>query len=345
MALVFLALTAVFAVFFYLFSIFITFIVGLSLIILTERISRDYKRGMRKYRYPNWKRQLYGYSLLVFWVAIVVMLAVSQFNELVGVVGELSRNNQTITSAYVGKAEQYISTDLFEAVPIENLIRSSERYVVSTLTRGISKVSVFMFNAILIVPLMFYMYYRRGGRLKRQFLEVLPGNLYGPLSRAFDEIGHQLNKFLTAKVLESLIVGSICCLGFFVAGLKGWLLLGMIAGFLNIVPYLGPIIGAIPPLLIGVLDEPVVAVYVLATVITAQLVDNLYLVPFMISSKVRMDALLSIFLILAGAKIFGVAGMIFAIPLYLVYKIILRASYAELVRYYSSSQLRSKHPR
>ena len=75
-------------------------------------------------------------------------------------------------------------------------------------------------------------------------------------------------------------------------------------------------------------------IYVLITVIVAQIIDNLYLNPFMVSGKVKMDPLLSIILILVGAQLFGILGMVLAIPIYLVYKIVLRESYSELIKIY-----------
>ncbi len=151
------------------------------------------------------------------------------------------------------------------------------------------------------------------------------------------DIASETHDYLEGKIIETTVVGAICCLGFFVAGVKGWLVLGLLAGFLNIVPYIGPLIGAIPPVLITLLvDKPIAAIYVIIAVIVAQLVDNLYLNPFMISGKVKIDPLLSIVVILIGAQLFGAIGMIFAIPIYLVYKIILKEAYRELTRIYGS---------
>ena len=120
----------------------------------------------------------------------------------------------------------------------------------------------------------------------------------------------------------------------FIGGLKGWLVLGLLAGALNIVPYIGPVLGAIPPILIGIGDAPTTAVYAIITIVIAQLIDNLYIIPFMISGMVRTDALLGIILILVGAQLFGIFGMVFAIPMYRIYKIILRDTYQGLTKVY-----------
>jgi len=216
----------------------------------------------------------------------------------------------------------------------EERITKAELYVFEVIKGMFSEVTKFLFSAIIITPLVFYMYFRRRKAIQKEIFTHIPKKMHTGFVRAAKHICSQLHDYLTAKVLESAVIAVICCTGFWLAGLKGWLILGVIAGFLNIIPYVGPIIGVIPALLIGLLDHPMIALYVIITIIIAQLVDNLYLIPFMISSKVKIGALLTIVLILIGSKLLGPLGMIFAIPIYLVYKIVLRESYKELVKMY-----------
>ena len=178
------------------------------------------------------------------------------------------------------------------------------------------------------------MFFKQGIIIEKRINALLPKKFQSGAKRASDEIKIQLRDFLTAKVTESVVIGGICCLGFFIAGLKGWLFLGLLAGMLNIIPFLGPLLGAIPPILIALVDDPIIALYVIITIVIAQLLDNLYLIPFMISGKVKLDALLGIVLILVGAQLAGPLGMILALPIYLVYKITMRETYIELSRIY-----------
>ena len=100
---------------------------------------------------------------------------------------------------------------------------------------------------------------------------------------ALKSIGHELEDFFSAKMIESAIVDLICCIGFYLGGLEGWLFLGVLAGFLNIIPYIGPLLGAIPPVIVGYIDSPMTALFAMITVIIAHVIDNLFLIPFMIS--------------------------------------------------------------
>lgn len=181
---------------------------------------------------------------------------------------------------------------------------------------------------------MFGMYFKHHNRIESYIKAYAPPEHAEGIGRALKSIGRELEDFFSAKMLESAIVGLICCIGFYLGGLEGWLFLGILAGFLNIIPYLGPLLGAIPPVIVGYIDSPMTAIFAVITVILAQTIDNLYLIPFMISEKVNINPLLSVVLTLAASKLLGPLRMVLAIPIYIIYKIIIRESYRELINIY-----------
>jgi len=275
-----------------------------------------------------------GYGMLIFWILIIMFLLSNSVEEFGNALTTIADNKQTIANAYVEKIEQYMP-GLINRIATEERITQLEIYLFGLLSDTFSKLSTIVINSLLIIPLMFYMYFKRKKKILRNIVDLVPKKFHNGFQRGIKDIGDQLHEYFTAKVVESSVVGAICCLGFFVAGVQGWLILGLLAGFLNVVPFVGPILGAIPPIVIALLlDEPIVALYVVITITIAQIIDNFYLIPFMVSNKVQIDPLLIIILILVGAQMIGILGMIFAIPIYLVYKIVLRESYSELVKIY-----------
>jgi len=328
---IFVLLSAVFALFFYFKSIFVVFIIGMALIIFVDNLMTHFYERIKKYNLPKWKIKIYGYSMVFFWLFTIYFLVGGSINQL-GVV--VNTDVKQISSEYFDMIDPYIPTVLGEKLFNAENIDQIENYIFRTFGNFLSLLTSVLINGILIIPLMFYMYFKESKVIEKNINKLLPRKFQNGAKIATNEIKQQLRDFLTAKVVESVVIGGICCLGFFIAGLKGWLFLGLLAGLLNIIPYIGPLIGAIPPILIALIDQPIVALYVIITVIIAQLLDNLYLIPFMISGKVKMDALLGIVLILVGAQLAGPLGMILALPIYLVYKITLRETYLELLRIY-----------
>jgi predicted PurR-regulated permease PerM len=334
-AVIFLGMTAVFAMCFYFSTIFISFVVGAALIIISEKFGSDYKKSVSRYKLPRWKRVCYGWLLIAFWVFVVAFLLRDSVNQIVGVVREISVNEQTVSGVYHTKLYPLLPPILRQEAVTVQMIGWVSRYLSALSATILSHMLAFFINGLLIIPLMFYMYFWRRQSIGEKLTEAIPRKFKSSVLRASRAMNKQLHTFFSARVVESTVVGGLCCLGFFIAGVKGWLVLGLLAGFLNTVPYFGPFLGAIPPVIITLLvDTPLAALYVVLTVLIAQMIDVFYLQPFMISSKVRIDPLLSILLVLAGTKLFGIMGTIFVLPMFLMYEVVLVEVYGELKKLY-----------
>ena len=334
MLVIFVILTVSFYVCFYFQDIFIIIVIGLALIVLTGKFRSDFDKHIAKYHLSAWKRKLFGTTLVFFWLAVIYHTLATSFAEMGGAMSMLGNESETVALSYFNMIEPFLPEIVIENVINEQTLEKAQNFIIGFLADILLKIPSFVFRGMLIIPLLFYMYFKRKERITQQITSLVPEKFKVPFQRATEEVGDQLGEFFEAKVVETTVIGAICCLGFFIAGVKGWLFLGILAGFLNVVPFIGPIIGAIPALLLALADEPIVALYVLVTVLIAQAVDNFYLIPFMISGKVRIDPLLSIVLALMGAQLFGVIGMIFAIPVYIVYKVVLKQVYGQLIQIY-----------
>ncbi len=331
LAVIFLIMTGIISLLFYFKTIFIVFILGVVLIIFVESLITNFHQRMKRFHMSKTGRRFLMYSMAFFWMFTIYFLiggSITQLNEVA------NADVNQIGSTYMGMINPYIPTILGRKIVTQDTLSGIQQYIFSSFAGFLGLVTSIAFNSVIILPLMFYMYFRRWKRIENRMTTLLPGKYKDAILNASREIRLQLRDFLSAKVIESTVIGAICCLGFHISGLKGWLFLGVLAGILNIIPYIGPVLGAIPPVLIGMLDSPIIALFALVTVVVAQLVDNLYLNPFMIPGMVKIDTLLSIVLILIAAQVAGPLGMILALPIYLVYKITLREAYLELEQVY-----------
>lgn len=313
--------------------IFLTLVLGVALILLTERATEKYRHQVERYGFSPLTRWVYGGAVMVFWGVAGYALFAASVDELGSAMEQLAQRDRPIMATYLEHMRPYLPELLTDKNLTDEDIVKIQRDGLRILTRFLADLPGFFVNCLLIVPLMFYVYFGQRGHIAQGIIEAVPSRFRGSFSRAAQDVGTHLRGFFEAKIAESAVVGGICALGFFLAGIKGALALGLFAGFLNLIPYLGPVISAIPPIWITLaVDEPYVAIYVLITVIVAQIVDNFYLIPFMISGKVKVNPLLNIILILVGARLYGAVGMLFAVPTYLVFKTVIRDSYRELVR-------------
>jgi predicted PurR-regulated permease PerM len=109
-----------------------------------------------------------------------------------------------------------------------------------------------------------------------------------------------------------------------ILGIDYAILLGIIGALLNVIPYIGGIIAVALPMMIAIATKSTAwyAVYVLAAYYFIQLIDNHYIVPKIVASKVKINALFAIIVVLAGNALWGIPGMFLAIPLLAIVKLI-----------------------
>ena len=132
-----------------------------------------------------------------------------------------------------------------------------------------------------------------------------------------------IQRYLVGLVFEFAIVATLNSIALMILGIQYAILLGIIGALLNIIPYVGGVISvAIYMIVALVTKSPVYMLYVLAAYSIIQFVDNNYIVPKIVASKVRINALFSIIVVIAGNALWGIPGMFLAIPLLAIVKLI-----------------------
>ena len=133
-----------------------------------------------------------------------------------------------------------------------------------------------------------------------------------------------IQRYLVGLFAEIAIVAVLNSVGLLILRIEYAILLGILGAFLNVIPYLG---GAITMFLFAIIalvtKSPVYVLYVLAMYTFIQFIDNNYIVPKIVGSKVKLNALVSLITVIAGAALWGIPGMFLAIPLTAVGKLIL----------------------
>jgi predicted PurR-regulated permease PerM len=132
-----------------------------------------------------------------------------------------------------------------------------------------------------------------------------------------------IQHYLVGLLLEAAIVAALNATGLLLLGIDYALLLAIIGALLNIIPYIGGIVAVALPVLIAYTSKsPIYVVWVLLLYMVVQFVDNHYIVPKIVASKVRINALMSIIVVFIGGAIWGIGGMFLSIPLTAILKVI-----------------------
>jgi len=138
------------------------------------------------------------------------------------------------------------------------------------------------------------------------------------------QIKGSVKSYITGLIFEMIAVSALTSIGLYIIGVKYALLLGIITGILNLVPYLGILVAGVLTILASLTGTPELSLIlgVIIVNVLVQIIDNNILVPLIINTKVQINALVSIVGIIIGGQIGGIAGMFLAIPIMAILKIV-----------------------
>lgn len=160
----------------------------------------------------------------------------------------------------------------------------------------------------------------RGKRLLYAFYSETKANKFINIGRKANTI---FKSFLNGKILDSFIVGTVCVISFAIFKIKYAVLFGTIVGIFNIIPFFGPIIGAVPVVIVTFFIAPSKAMTLLIIIIVIQQIDANYLDPRIVGNNVGVSPFWILTAVIVGGALGGIPGMIFGVPIVVLLKTIL----------------------
>ena len=152
-------------------------------------------------------------------------------------------------------------------------------------------------------------------RFKAQSLELTPPQHRNEVAYVGGELGTAMGSFVRGQLLVAVIVGFASSVGMWAIGLPFWLLIGIIAGFLNLIPFLGPVVGGALAALVALLNgDPWQAVWAVVIMIGVQQVDNHLVTPMVQRARVNLSPLVIVLALIIGGSLAGLLGVLVAIP-------------------------------
>lgn len=177
---------------------------------------------------------------------------------------------------------------------------------------------------ILLIPVYVFMILFYQPLLIEFFRRIFGADHRTEVSSIITQIKTVIQRYLIGLVIEAAIVAALNTIALLILGIEYAVLLGIVGALLNVIPYLGGLIGVALPMMVAFLtkDSTWYPLYVMAAYYFIQLIDNNYIVPKIVASKVKINALVSIVVVIAFGALWGVPGMFISIPITAIIKLI-----------------------
>jgi predicted PurR-regulated permease PerM len=163
----------------------------------------------------------------------------------------------------------------------------------------------------------------------RGFNRLFPINRRERVQEVLTQIGSTLHWWLIGKVGSMIFIGLLTWIGLSILGVPLALTLGLITGLLSFIPNFGPILSAIPPMLLGFIESPMTAVYVLGLYVGVQLIESNLVTPLIERNTIELPPALTILFQLALALMVGGLGLVLATPLLAVIMVVIQMIYIQ----------------
>lgn len=211
--------------------------------------------------------------------------------------------------------------EIRERFGVEGNLESILRRVSQGLSQATSNVfgtivNVFggLFSAVVVLVISFYLAVQERG-VKRFLVSLTPNEHQRYVADLIERIQKKIGGWLRGQLLLMAIVGFLIFLGLYFLGIKYALTLALLAGLLEIIPYIGPVFAAIPAIILAFFQSPFLALLVIILFIVVQQLENYLIVPQVMRKAVGLSPIIVIVTMLIGAKLAGILGIILAVPL------------------------------
>ncbi|MDX8045069.1 AI-2E family transporter [Gracilibacillus sp. S3-1-1] len=228
------------------------------------------------------------------------------------------------------QANQNIIPPQFENT-LQNVIDNISQYadrITSGIIGVIGQIFSFVF-AFFLIPFFLFFMLKDGYKFVpfiSQFLSPSKAKSFRTLT---SNINHTLSSFIQGQFIVSFCVGIMLYIGYLIIGLEYSLALALFGLVMNFIPFVGPFLSAVPAIIVGLFQSPIIALWATIVMIVAQQIESNFISPNVMGRALKIHPLTVITLILAAGGIAGFLGLLFIIPAYAVVKTIISHFYGE----------------
>lgn len=274
------------------------------------------------------------FSLIIwFLVSLFLPLLVTQFDQLKSDYPKYLASFEKLLLELQAKIAQF--SDSSSGERIINQIQQYIQMTAQNIFRDIPEIISNSLTVLLLAPFLTFFMLIDGRKWLRGILSLVPNSFFELALNLNHQISTQMGGFIRARLVETLIIGLVTWVGLLMIKFPYALVLAVVAGVLNLIPYIGPFIGAAPAFLIAVSNPDLQVNYVLLSLIyiVGQVIDAVILVPILVAKIVNLHPVIVVLAVIIGSQAMGVLGMIISIPMASVIKVSFESLYVHLTEF------------
>ena len=178
--------------------------------------------------------------------------------------------------------------------------------------------------ALLTMPFILFYLLKDGKQLAPYMVKFLPTRMRKPTLKVLSEMNSQVSSYIRGQLTVAFAVAIMFIIGFAIIGLEYAVTLGIVAGFLNLIPYLGSFLAMIPAVFLAIVAGPIMLVKVLIVFVVEQTIEGRLISPLVLGNQLSIHPVTILLVLLTSGKLFGIIGVILGIPVYAAAKVLVQ---------------------
>ncbi|NPV52833.1 MAG: AI-2E family transporter [Firmicutes bacterium] len=258
-------------------------------------------------------------------IAYLFPLLLYQLEKLLEALPQQASNINTRLEAIFERVDRFRVPQVIRGVMDEAILRG-EAYLREAV-RTVVDAMLGLFSALpglLITPILAFYFTRDIEAIKDRILVLIPGRYNQAALSLLREVDAVLAGFIRGQLIVCIFVGILTTIGLSLLRVDFALIIGIVAGILDVIPYFGPVLGAVPAVAIAFLKSHLTALYVIILFAVIHQVESGVIAPKVFSDRVGLHPVAVIFALLAGGELAGITGMLLAVPVAAVINVVLR---------------------
>lgn len=257
------------------------------------------------------------FVLFFFFIFIIGWKIIpSLFSDLINIQKNLNPN--TTQDLFI-KLEHFFQENLSFINLNELNIQNEINEILANFTKQLIAVAadvVSIISTVVIIPFVTFFLLKDGRDMKKLLISYIPNRYFEMSLNVLHKMDIQLGGYLRGQFIEAFVVGTLAILALWILGVKYFILIGIFAGLANLIPYVGPVAGAVPAMVVAITNgaDSSMIIYIVVAFVIIQLIDNIIMQPLVLSKSVNLHPLIIVLAILIGGKFFGILGMFLAVP-------------------------------
>lgn len=266
---------------------------------------------------------------LIVWGVVVIIPKIQEQSM------SFADNLPSYLTIIENKVNEILSDPIFSQV--QEQIEASNEKLISSLTDIVQNLSrstiqnlgsffgavATIVLAVITMPFILFYLLKDGRKLAPYFVKFLPTKMRQPSLVVLKEMNDQVSSYIRGQLTVAFAVAVMFMIGFSIIGLDYAITLGIAAGFLNLIPYLGSFLAMIPAVFLGIVGGPVLLIQVLIVFVIEQTIEGRLISPLVLGNELSIHPVTILLVLLTSGKLFGLVGVILGIPVYAAAKVVI----------------------